>query len=241
MRIALISDIHGNLVALEAIVADLETKSPDAIICLGDVLVTGPQPRQVLQLLREHGWPVVMGNTDTWALNPTPWETTDEDSRRLEEIERWGAALLSEEDKALIRTFHPTITLEIGAGFNLLAYHGSPRSNTDFIGPTTSEDELKQKLAGHQAAIMAGGHTHQQMLRRFQGSILINPGSVGMPYETIDGRSSNPLWAEYALVSLENHHLDVQFRRVPINLEDLTKAVKRSGMPHADWWLKDWV
>ncbi len=240
MRIALISDIHGNLVALEAVLADLESEAPGAVICLGDVLVTGPQPHQVLDLLRERDWPIVMGNTDAWALNPTPWEDTDEDSRRLEEIERWGATSLREEDLAFIRTFQPTVSLDLGKGIRLLAYHGSPRSNTDFIVPTTSEDELKQMLAGHQATVMVGGHTHQQMLRRFQNSLLVNPGSVGMPYETVGGHSHNPLWAEYALVTQQNSHLSVQFRRVPINLEYLTKAVKRSDMPHADWWLKDW-
>jgi putative phosphoesterase len=240
MRIALLSDIHGNLIALETILADLETASPDAVICLGDVVVTGPQPRQVIAQLRELHWPMVMGNTDAWLLDPQPWDATDEESQQLEVIELWGASLMTEEDLAFIETFQPTFTVDMGEDHTLLCYHGSPHANTDFIGPTTPEEELKIKLAGYQAEVMAGGHTHQQMLRRYQGSLLINPGSVGLPYQNVDGQTHNPTWAEYALVSNDAGNLQVEFRRVPVDLAALTTAVRTSGMPNADWWLKDW-
>lgn len=240
MRTALLSDIHGNLVALDAVLSDLESAAPDAILCLGDVIVTGPQPRQVLDRLRELNWPTVMGNTDAWILDPQPWNTNDEDARRLEAIEYWGVSLLVGEDRAFIRTFQPTLTLELGGGLNLLCYHGSPKSNLDYIGPTTPDEELEVKLAGHREALMAGGHTHQQMLRRYQSSLLLNPGSVGMPYETAAGETRNPPWAEYALVTNKAGQLQVEFRRIPFDLDQLVEAVKQSGMPHADWWLGDW-
>ena len=82
----------------------------------------------------------------------------------------------------------------------------------DVISPTTKEEDLDTKLAGYHADIMAGGHIHQQMLRRYQGSLLINPGSVGLPYQTVAGQTRNPLWAEYALISNEAGQLRVEFR-----------------------------
>ena len=239
-RVALVSDIHGNLVGLEAVIADLAIAAPDTVICLGDVVVTGPQPRQVITMLQELRWPIVMGNTDAWLLNPQPWNITDEESQRLESIEFWGASLMTETDRAFVRTFQKTISVDLGDDLTLLCYHGSPNDNMDVISPTTSEEDLDAKLAGYHADIMAGGHIHQQMLRRYQDSLLINPGSVGLPYQTVAGQTRNPPWAEYALVTNEAGKLHVEFRRVPVDLAALTTAVRLSDMPNADWWLKDW-
>jgi putative phosphoesterase len=185
MRVALLSDIHGNLVSLEAVLADLKEAAPDAIICLGDVAVTGPQPRQVIARLRQFNWPIVMGNTDAWLLNPQPWNTTDEEALRLLAIEQWSALMMELEDLDFIRTFQPTVAWDLTAGQNMLCYHGSPRSNTDLIKPETAEEELIEKFAGHRPTILAGGHTHRQMLRRFESCLLINPGSVGLPLDQL--------------------------------------------------------
>jgi len=240
MRVALISDIHGNLVALEAVLADLAKAAPDSVICLGDVAVSGPQPRQVIARLRELGWPVVMGNTDAWLLDPQPWPTSDEEARRLLAVELWSASMLQPEDLAFVRTFQPTVEVSLDAGQNLLCYHGSPRSNTDFIGPATPEDELLEKLSGWRTTVMAGGHTHQQMLRRYEDAVLVNAGSVGFPYEIRDGQARNPSRAEYGLITTHGDGLQVEFRRVPVDLTTVSVAVHASGMPYPDWWLKDW-
>src|SRR5258708_31692588 len=92
MRVALISDIHGNCVALEAVLADIERAGVDQVVCLGDVAATGPQPHAVIERLRATGCPVVMGNADVWLLNPQLSETEDEATRQIEEIDLWCAA-----------------------------------------------------------------------------------------------------------------------------------------------------
>lgn len=91
MRIALISDIHGNTVALDAVLASLEQRPVDRVVCLGDVATTGPQPREALAVLQALACPMVMGNTDAWLLNPEPWPVEDEDGRAVLDIELWGA------------------------------------------------------------------------------------------------------------------------------------------------------
>ncbi|UCC51281.1 MAG: hypothetical protein JSV68_19560 [Anaerolineaceae bacterium] len=144
------------------------------------------------------------------------------------------------DDLDFVRTFQPTVALSLDARQDLLCYHDSPRSKTDFVGLETPEDELLEKLSGKWATFMAGGHTHQQMLRRFDDAILVNPGNVGLPYEMRDGRTVNPSWAEYALLAAGPGGLRVEFRRVPDDVEAVTAAATASGMSNPDWWLKDW-
>ena len=240
MRIALISDIHGNLLALYTALADIERQDADQIICLGDVAVFGPQPREVIALLRDRQIPVVMGNTDQWLLNPEPW-SSDEDDQPQVAIEMWNASLLNESQKAAIAGYVPLLPLDYGDGLTLLCYHGSPRSFNDSIRPDTPVDELDGWFPESKATVMAGGHTHEPMLRRYGASLLVNPGSIGLPvYRTGDGRAINPVWAEYAVVDWDNGGLAITLRRVPYLLADLRAAVLATDMPHADEWLADW-
>ncbi|MBE2200617.1 MAG: imidazole glycerol phosphate synthase subunit HisH [Anaerolinea sp.] len=160
MRIAVISDVHGNAIALEAVLTAVAQDAPDQIICLGDVVVTGPQPRAALDLVRALGCPVVMGNTDEWVLSPTPFTIRSAADQILYDIERWGAQRMEATDLAFIRTFQPTVKLDLGHGRSLLCFHGSPRHNKEIIKATTPDDELAEKLGDAQADIMAGGHTH---------------------------------------------------------------------------------
>ncbi len=182
MRIALISDIHGNLVALEAALAAIAEAGADQIVCLGDVAALGPQPREVIDSLRARGIPVVMGNTDAWLLDPQPHPYRDEDTQRVYEVESWCAQQLSATDLEFIRTFRPIVEIPLDTGASLLCFHGSPRSNTEIILSTTPPDELDGMLTGYNAALMAGGHTHTQMFRRHAQTALVNPGSVGLPF-----------------------------------------------------------
>jgi predicted phosphodiesterase len=241
MRIALIADIHGNLAALEAVLADLAHESPDQIVCLGDVAATGPQPREVLNRMRALGGPVVQGNTDAFLLGRQSSPDDDEATRRFDEIDRWCAAQLAPEDLAYLRTFRPTVELPLGDGTRLLCYHGSPRSYDDVISATTPEAELAPMLAGARATVMAGGHWHFQMLRRFEDVILLNPGSVGLAYDILpDGARRVPPRAEYALITAEDGRMEIDFRRVPYDRDATRREIFARGLPYAEWWTSDW-
>nr|BBH91349.1 hypothetical protein KTC_61000 [Thermosporothrix sp. COM3] len=89
MKVALIADIHGNRVALDAALADIKRSGADMIVCLGDVVGTGPQPQAVLERLQALVCPVVMGNTDEWALRSALEQPEDEEARRIEELDLW--------------------------------------------------------------------------------------------------------------------------------------------------------
>jgi putative phosphoesterase len=243
MRIALISDIHGNLTALEATLADIARQGADATICLGDVAALGPQPMAVIHRLRDLAIPVILGNTDHWLLNPKREKTKDDDARRQQDIELWAAEQVTETERGLVEAYAPRLAFNL-AGVSLLCYHGSPRSFEERIEPETPTKKLDDYFEEHRAALLAGGHTHEAMVRRYGESVIINPGSVGLPMihpqPGSEKNTYNPPWAEYALVEAHAGDLTITLRRVLYALDDLAAAVRASGMPHPDHYLADW-
>ncbi len=187
MRLAILSDIHGNLVALTAVLSDLQRRRVEQILCLGDVAATGPQPCEVIELLKAKKWPSVQGNTDETLAKNIPDQLEDqqmprEDKRRLLELDEWTRKQLGRSHRDYLSSLTPTVTFSPKNGPSFLCYHGSPRSNHERIEATTPDPELSRYLEGHDADIFAGGHTHTQMFRRFRRSVVLNPGSVGLPF-----------------------------------------------------------
>ena len=233
MRVALISDIHGNLVALEAVLAELALDRPDSILCLGDVAATGPQPHETIERLRALDCPMVMGNADAELLRPLLRQVPEKemsDWQRIREIDHWCATRLSAADLDYLRGFLPVLEIPLEDGHELLCFHGSPRSFDDVIEATTPDKELECLLSGYEANVMAGGRTHIQLLRRYGETTVLNPGSVGL----------NPEGAEYALVSSEGGGLRIEFRRLQLSGEEMKRSASESGMPHAEWWASFW-
>lgn len=246
MRIALISDIHGNLTSLEAVLADIRQQQVNQIICLGDVATLGPQPCEVMSRLQaldaayDCTW--IMGNHDAFLLDP---ELLQEymDAEWFANIIEWCAQQLSTADLAFLRTFQPRHTMQLDNGTTLLCFHGSPRSNIDLIVATTPPSKLDKMLDGYKATVMAGGHSHVQMMRRYKGNMLVNVGSVGMPFRKMPFKKSPRIlpWAEYAVLNWHNDILGVELRRVPIDMEKIRQAAASSDLPSPDEWMKNWV
>lgn len=240
MRIAVISDIHGNAVALDAVLGDLQAQGFDQLVCLGDAVQGGPQPAEVVERLRALGCPVVMGNADAWLLSGE--ETSDEAIsperlRAMHEVREWSLQQLSEEDRAFIAAFPATVEVDLEGGMKLLAYHGSPRSFDDVILPDIPQEQLAALLGGHTADLYCGGHTHVQFVRRIGPGpqIHFNPGSVGMAYshhQPADAFRVDP-WAEYAMLTVDGGRVALEFRRLPYDIAPLLEAYERSGRPHA--------
>ena len=91
-------------------------------------------------------------------------------------------------------------------------------------------------LSGHHGTVLAGGHTHRQMLRRHGGVAILNPGTVGAPMPET-GQSRDAMWAEYAVIDLTHGALRFEFRRAPMATDAVADSVLGSGMPNAEWWL----
>ncbi len=242
MKIALIADVHGNRPAFDAVLADLKIESPDQIIFLGDAITLGPEPREALARLKVLNGSVAMGNADRWSLAPKPHPLRDENSRRISEIEMWCAAQLAPSDLDYMRGFQPSLQIKLDYGADLVCFHGSPQSDLEGIASTMPEAELDRVLAGQRASFIAAAHTHTPMIRRHREMIIVNPGSVGLPFERLSSGNGirRPPWAEYALLTWDKGRLGVELRRVPFDVDQLILAAHDSGMPHADWWMGSW-
>jgi predicted phosphodiesterase len=114
------------------------------------------------------------------------------------------------------------------------------RSFHDPILPTTGYEQLADWLGPEGPQLYAGGHTHHQMLRRFRETLVLNPGSIGLPLDRFPDPARNPAWAEYALVTVEGRRLSVDLRRAPYDVAALRAAIFACGMPYADVWSADW-
>jgi len=246
LRIGLIADIHGNVVALEAVLTELAREPVDRLICLGDVAAIGPHPREVIARLRTLGCPVTMGNTDAWLFAPPTLAGASERVRLMLDITHWNAQQLSTDDLAYVRAFPLTVEIALDDGGLLLCYHGSPRSFDDVLAATTPDQEVARLLAGVQATVLVGGHTHIQMVRRYEDVHLINVGSVGLPGVT-EGSPELPRppaevrWAEYGILHVGGGHLGIDLRRTALDIAAVRQAARDTGMPHADWWLRRWA
>jgi Calcineurin-like phosphoesterase superfamily domain len=121
------------------------------------------------------------------------------------------------------------------------AFHGSPRSYDDWIVATTPDDELERMLDGARAAVLVGGHTHLPLVRRHRESVLVNPGSVGLPFRPEPGPIRICPWAEYGVVSVEDGRLTVELQRASYDVAAYLDDARATGMPHADWWVSCWT
>src|SRR5579862_6910854 len=128
MRIAVISDIHGNCFALDTVLADIRQQAVEHIVCLGDAIQGGAQPAQTVQRLRELHCPIVMGNADAWLLTGQDTSPLEQASESQLAVRAWSLSQLSEEDRAWIAGFQPTIELTLEDDKKLLCFHGSPHS-----------------------------------------------------------------------------------------------------------------
>jgi putative phosphoesterase len=239
MRIAIISDMHGNNFAFEKVLADIKLKDINQLVCLGDAIQGGPQPAQVVQNLRALNCPVVMGNADAWLLSGE--ETGDEGIPperliKMGEIRLWSLSQLTEDDKAFISGFQPTVTINLDEGLDLLCFHGSPTSFDDIILPDAPKDVFEKYLGAYSDHILTGGHTHAQQIRRNGELFFFNPGSVGFAYSHYqpDGLFHADPWAEYAILTVENSQTSLEFCRLPFDAEELIHIYRESGRPFAD-------
>lgn len=237
MRIAFVSDMHGNDIAFEAVVTELERESFDEIICLGDVAQGGPQPGDVIDRLRRLGWRCVNGNSDEFL--HTLSFGNEEVTERILEVGKWSREQLGDERLEFLTTFEPTIEVDVD-GRRLVCCHATPTSNEEVILPDTSRAELERALGD--TDLVACGHVHLQWQRRVGRKLWFSVGSAGLVWEHKDWPDEpcfDP-WGEYAVLTADNGSLRVEFRRVAFDADTVVDVTRRSGMPYAEQYAAQW-
>lgn len=239
MRLAILSDIHGNAYALDMALADLEEHPADAIVCLGDAIQGGPQPHETVTRLRSLAIPIVMGNADAWLLSgietgseaPSP-----ERLRKMQAVREWSLSQLTGDDRAFIAAFLPTVTIPLSDTKQLLCYHGTPASFDEILLPDSPYGTFLNALGGDPNTIYCGGHTHVQFLRRVRDTFHFNPGSVGLAYShhQPDDSFYNDAVAEYVILTVDGNRTALEFRRVPYDVNAVIQNYRNSGRPFVD-------
>jgi len=223
MRIAVLSDIHGNLLGLDACLADLEGQGgADGIVVAGDLCLDGPKPKKVLQRLEEIGATCVRGNTDRYLSEETTDETFTEFEiaqlawTRREVGERWLQWL-----KAL------PFALRIGEdGNQLLVVHANPRSDSEHIWPDADEAVLRRLIGDEPATAIAFGHLHLPYARMWRGKLLANVSSAGLP------KDGDPR-AGYAIFTERVGGWELKHRRVAFDVKKVATQLADCGIPES--------
>ncbi|MGQ4557128.1 metallophosphoesterase family protein [Halobellus sp. GM3] len=208
MRVAVISDVHSNRVALDAVFADLPPV--DAIVCAGDVVGYNPWPAECVAAVREREIPTVMGNHDRATASETPFRFN---SMAAAGVEHARAAL--DDDALAWLAALPDNRTALGGRVKLV--HGHPDDPDRYTYPA----EFSPEMLGEEAVLVMG-HTHVQGHEVFADGIVMNPGSVGQP------RDGDPR-AAYALVDIDDR--TVEERRVEYDVDAVADAVREAGLP----------
>lgn len=233
MLIALISDMHGNGLALEKVVEDLRRRAPDATICLGDAFQGGVDPVRVAELLDEIGCTTVLGNSDSWLVTG---ESAEQVNERAFEIREWTKDQLGQQGLEMIQSFPMTHTAELEDGRTLLCFHGTPTSFDALVFPESTEAELEEALGDTDAALLAGGHTHISWTRSMSRYSYVNPGSCGVTYNRYMEQEEFFMYpvANYALVHSTKDGFGIEFCSIPFDREEMISRTIASGRPHAE-------
>lgn len=229
MKIAFISDIHGNAVALEAVLDDIKSKGVDKIIVLGDISFRGPQPKRALELVRELDTDVIKGNADEWLVRGiSRGEVPDARLEKMKAEQEWASARLSTDDIDYLKDLPEDITCKLTDDFKIHAFHATPDSLFEPVKPDDGDDILESKLIKDTSAdIFLYGHIHLPYVRFINGKCIANLGSVGLPF---DGNTA----ASYLIVEGENERFSVQTQRVPYDVQKVIQQLNEVDYPNLD-------
>ncbi len=227
-RVTAIYDIHGNLPALEAVLADLESVKPDLIVVGGDV-VAGPMPTEVMDRLVTLGYSIcfVRGNADrevVAAYDDRPHADPIDVADPAERVAAYAASKIDRAHRNLLASFAERLIVEVEGLGQVLFCHGSPRSDEEIVTAATTEMRLREILTRVDQDLIVCGHTHAQFDRRVGGKRVINAGSVGMPYQ------GKPVGAFWLLVGADS----VSVRRSDYDLDLAVRRIQATGYPDAE-------
>lgn len=221
MRLAFISDIHSNLLALKAVYEDLSKQGVDKIYCLGDSIGYLTDPNGVLDFIKSHGIISILGNHDEKYINKTKLSPEDLALLSEKDLQKSGSfhynnQILTDENRTYLEGLPRQLELDI-AGYKILLVHGSPAAIAEYM----YEEDDKSKFYDLPYDLIIFGHTHLPYYQKKDQIAFLNPGSVGKP------KHGDPM-SSYAV--LDTSSREVAFKKVAYDLEALTKVIKEEAM-----------
>ncbi|PDY47251.1 metallophosphoesterase family protein [Bacillus pseudomycoides] len=233
-KIAVISDIHGNIPALEAVLEDIKLRGIERIMCLGDLVGKGPHSSEAIEVIRKECEHVVMGNWDDFITRPSEFETL-----------QWHQKQLSEEQLNYLRELPFSIEF-IMSGKLIRMFHASPRSLYERVQPGAPSEQrislfensdLTENIEGEREPdVVCYGDIHQAYVQNFRGKTLCNAGSVGNPLEITQ---ASYLIFEGVYGQKEAASFSIQLVRVPYEIELAIRLAKEEEMPEIDAYIQE--
>lgn len=243
MRLAVLSDIHGNLLALEAALADLDAAGgADHTWILGDLAAFGPRPAECIQLVQDlqndKEAQVLSGNTDRYLVTGArphsapveaedPFKTLHEQWHKRDTELNWALSKLSFNEYDYLRKLPGDLAVEAEGYGWIVGYHGTPGDDEGMLTPETDDEAAADALLDREGWLGVGGHIHKQMDRQVNSWRLINVGSVGMSFDM-------PGLVQWGLFTFENGAVTVDLRHVPYAVDSAIADMQAVKYPIAD-------
>lgn len=209
MKVAVLSDIHGNLFALNSVLEDIKKNDVDEIFCLGDLAMAGPEPNETIDFVKKQNWTIIQGNTDKMIADYSEavYNAVKEGAPIMANALENDVKSISTENKEFLKQLPEKLALEL-EGVNILLVHGSPRRNNENIFPDLTKEQINEIVAGVKENIIFCGHTHIPCgYQTDNGITIVNDGSVGRPF------TDNPE-ACYVLADFNNGAFTIEHRFV---------------------------
>ncbi|MFD2964341.1 MULTISPECIES: metallophosphoesterase family protein [Olivibacter] len=236
MKIALLSDIHANLPALEAAFAHIEKQKPDAVYCLGDLIGYNTWPNEVIREIRARKIATLAGNHDLKVLNLKAVNVNE----LQESGKKYAYHIVGKQERNYLLTLPAHIRLEFKLNndtLNILLVHGSPRSVDEYVLEDTEETYVLQLMEEAQADILCVGHSHKPYHRIIQAASgspkhIINTGSIGKPKDNNPFGGYVMLELSEAKSGISNENIKVDFLRFEYDVEKAAQAIEQSPLPN---------
>ncbi len=230
MKVAIISDIHGNFQALESVLDDMKSNHVEKVFCLGDLAMAGPQPRLIIELIsKKTDWTVIQGNTDKMIADFSP--EIMENVKNVFPIMANALAddvyFIEDEMKNYLKNLPPQKELTV-EGVNVLLVHGSPRRNNEDILPDLPIKKVEEMIESTDADVIFCGHTHIPCgYQTSKKQTVVNVGSVGRPF------TQNPK-ACYVIAEFQDGGFSIEHRFVDYDKEMAADILRARGFEGAD-------
>lgn len=231
MKVAVISDIHGNIKALVAVLADIADRGVTQIYCLGDLVDFAPWGNEVIACIREHGIPCVLGNHDEriafdQAITPLAHQDATETANRVLAIQHSMNTITAANKRWLAELpFQLELTYKTKGGWrNILLVHASLHSNSSYIYEADVQQNPQAVIADRLADALVMGHTHLPYVQRGAAVLFVNCGSVGRSKEA-------KKTASYAVLDINDEGVDAQLCRVDYDIAAVAEAIYQSDIP----------
>lgn len=228
MRMAFISDIHGNFKALEAVLEDIEKKQVDRIAVLGDIAYRGPEPKKALDRVRNLEADRLKGNADEWMVRGVrPGEVPEPALEMMNKEREWCVAQCEQEDLDFLQGLPSEQHVSLTDSLDAYACHATPESLFDVVLPEASDATLETTFMQKPASLYFYAHIHLPYIRYINGKCLVNLGSVGLPFDGLPQ-------ASYVIVEAQDDRYRVTIERVPYDVEAVIEQYKAGAYPNTE-------